>query len=370
MRRSELRYRTLFEATTDAVLVQRPDGHIVDCNGAACALYGYTREEITNQRVSGLVAKEAAARLAALGDGRATDAISIETVGTRKDGATFAIEVSARPSCINDEPVVVAYVRDITERKQAEQERARLQGQLQQVKKLESLGVLAGGIAHDFNNLLMGVLGNADLALLSLADPSSEREYVKEIAESAQRAAGLCRKMLAYAGRSTFVPTPVQLTQLVESSADLLRSAVSEKTSLDFDLADDLPPIRADATQIRETVMNLVTNACEALNGERGNVLIRTGERYCDADYLRSMYLDEGLSEGRYVSLEVSDTGCGMDRETIERMFEPFFTSKFIGRGLGLGAVLGIVRGHGGAIRVRSAVGHGTTFEVLFPTAN
>ena len=249
-------------------------------------------------------------------------------------------------------------------------QRRRSEEQMRNAQKLESLGVLAGGIAHDFNNLLVGVLGNAGLALLELPEDSSARQPIRDIEVSAQRAAELTRQMLAYSGRGRFRVEPVDLSSVVEEMSQLLRRVISKQTQLSLRLGRDLPAVVADATQLRQVVMNLITNASDALGDTAGTVTLETGTVMADRAMLASTYLNEQLPGGLYVVLEVSDTGCGMDAATSARIFEPFFTTKFTGRGLGLAAVLGIVRGHKGAISVQSAPGAGTTFRVLLPASN
>ena len=248
-------------------------------------------------------------------------------------------------------------------------ERRRSEEQMRNAQKLESLGVLAGGIAHDFNNLLVGVLGNAGLALLELPEDSSARQPIRDIEISAQRAAELTRQMLAYAGRGRFRVEPVDLSSIVEEMSLLLRRVISRQTQLSLRLAGQVPSVVADVTQLRQVVMNLITNASDALGDAAGTVTLETGTVNADRAMLASTYLNEELPPGPYVYLEVSDTGSGMDPATSARIFEPFFTTKFTGRGLGLAAVLGIVRGHKGAISVRSSPGEGTTFRVLLPAS-
>ena len=249
-------------------------------------------------------------------------------------------------------------------------QRRRSEEQMRNAQKLESLGVLAGGIAHDFNNLLVGVLGNAGLALLELPEDSSARQPIRDIEVSAQRAAELTRQMLAYSGRGRFRVEPVDLSSVVEEMSQLLRRVISKQTQLSLRLGRDLPAVVADVTQLRQVVMNLITNASDALGDTAGTVTLETGTVMADRAMLASTYLNEQLPAGLYVVLEVSDTGCGMDGATSARIFEPFFTTKFTGRGLGLAAVLGIVRGHKGAISVQSAPGAGTTFRVLLPASS
>ncbi|MBI4643025.1 MAG: response regulator [Deltaproteobacteria bacterium] len=256
---------------------------------------------------------------------------------------------------------------DVTERKRAQEERARLEAQMREVQKLESLGVLAGGIAHDFNNLLMAILGNADLALLALSPASPARPNVEEIVRASQRAADLCRQMLAYSGKGRFVIGRYDLSEIVREMAQMLQVSVSKKASLRYSFAADLLAVEVDATQMRQVIMNLITNASEALGDVSGVISVSTGIMDCDRVFLAESHLDDKLPKGRYVFLEVADSGGGMDEETRRRIFDPFFTTKFTGRGLGLAAVLGIVRGHQGAIKVRSDPGKGTTFTILLP---
>ena len=257
---------------------------------------------------------------------------------------------------------------DVTAETVAEQQRRRIDEQIQQAQKLESLGVLAGGIAHDFNNLLVGILGNASLALTEMAPESPARESVESVEIAAKRAAELVRQMLAYSGRGRFVIEDVDLHAVVEEMAHLLEVSISKRAVLKYNFADNVPAVRADATQIRQVVMNLVTNATDAIGETSGVISVSTGAMVCDYDYLSETYLDDDLPPGVYSYIEVNDTGCGMDEETKARVFDPFFTTKFTGRGLGLAAVLGIVRGHRGAVKVYTEPGRGTSFKVLFPS--
>ncbi|MDP6634921.1 MAG: response regulator [Phycisphaerae bacterium] len=260
------------------------------------------------------------------------------------------------------------YGHDITERKRGEDERHTLEAQIQHAQKLESLGVLAGGIAHDFNNLLMAILGNADLALMDLSPVSPVRENLMEIKRASQRAAELARQMLAYSGKGKFVIEALSLPEIVEEMAHILEVSISKKAVLKYNYAENLPLFEGDATQVRQIIMNLITNASESIGDRSGVISVTVGAMQADRTYLRETYLDENLPEGLYVTLEVADTGCGMDEETRAKLFDPFFTTKFTGRGLGMAAVLGIVRGHSGAIKIYSEVGKGTTMKVLLPS--
>jgi PAS domain S-box-containing protein len=265
--------------------------------------------------------------------------------------------------------------RDITERKVAEQnalraeeERRKLELSVLQAQKLESLGVLAGGIAHDFNNLLTTILGNADLVRSQLAPTDPACLHLDDIDCATRRAADLCRQMLAYSGKGRFVIQAVSLNDVVSEMEQLLSVSTSKKALLTRDFAADLPSVMADGTQLRQVVMNLITNASEAIGDREGTIALRTGALMCDRDYFSDAIGDpEQHAPGLYVYLEVADSGVGMDAETLARIFDPFFSTKFAGRGLGLAAVLGIVRGHKGALKVSSRPGQGTTFRVLLP---
>lgn len=265
---------------------------------------------------------------------------------------------------------VLGILQDITQRKKAEEERHRLESQIQHSQKLESLGILAGGIAHDFNNLLMGILGNADLALMEVPTASPARENMKQIETAALRAADLTRQMLAYSGKGQFMIQPLNLSKLIEEMAHLLEVSISKKAILRYDFKYELPSVQADPSQLRQVFMNLITNASDALEDNSGIITIRTDVIQVDRYYFANTYLNENLPEGTYVFAEISDTGCGMTPEVQAKIFDPFFTTKFTGRGLGLAAVLGIVRGHQGAIRVYSNDNLGTTFKVLFPCSD
>jgi len=262
--------------------------------------------------------------------------------------------------------VLVSFI-DVTSRRRAEDERLRLERQIQQTQRLESLGVLAGGIAHDFNNILMAILGHADLAQDELPPTSAVRESLSEIELAARRASELCRQMLAYSGRGRFVVETIVLRDIVEEMVQLLSTSISKKATVTLRLEDNRVCMKGDATQVRQIVMNLVVNAAEALGDEPGVITVTTGTRECTPEFLNSTVAGEELAPGPYAYLEVRDTGCGMAPDTLARIFEPFYTTKFTGRGLGMSAVLGIVRGHKGTLTIQSEPGQGSTFTILFP---
>lgn len=257
--------------------------------------------------------------------------------------------------------------RDVTDLHRMQREREEMHRRLNHSQKLESLGELAGGVAHDFNNILTVILNNAILAKMHPEEAALQRECLEQIEHAAARAAHLCNQMLAYSGRGQFVVEPICLRELVDDTLPLVRSSISRRAELEV-LAEPCDAVtQADVTQIRQIILNLVINASDALGNEPGRIRIVTGLMAADGDYLKTCALAPEGASGQFVFLEVSDTGCGMSAETMARIFEPFFSTKFTGRGLGLAAVLGIVRGHRGAIRVESGLGRGTTFRLLLP---
>ncbi len=374
LQETQERFRDFFENAPIGFHIFGPDRTIIDINDAELDLIGYTRSEIVNKKTwADLIVPEQRAGFEKhwqdiTTKGRVSD---LEYTLLHKDGhhVHVILNASARFDADGELLNTRGSVLDITERRRAEAERRRLEAQVQHAQKLESLGVLAGGIAHDFNNLLAGILGFADLALRDLAAGSPARGALEKVIHGAQQAADLTKQMLAYSGRGTFVVAPLDLSRLIEEMAHLLKASVSKKAILRYRLADDLPAVEADAAQLRQVLMNLVTNASEAIGDAGGVIAITTGTMECDRAYLRGTYLGEGLPEATYAYLEVSDTGSGMDEATLASIFDPFFTTKFTGRGLGMAATLGIVRSHHGTIHVDSKPGRGTTLRILFPVS-
>lgn len=371
LRESQQNLQVLFGSLDDFLLVLDTSGRIVHANPLVTRRLGYSTEQLLGRSVLTLhpVAQRPQAEQVlqrVLAGTEHSSSISLLTSG----GDEIPVETRFTRGMWDRQPVLFALCRDVTERRRAEVERQQLEAQVQRTQKLESLGVLAGGIAHDFNNLLMGVLGNASLALHTVPDTAPVRRLLEQIEAAGRRAAGLCRQLLAYSGRGRFVVEPVNLTAIVEEMIALLRSSLYNRTDLRVETMPDLPPILGDSGQICQVVMNLITNAAEAIGERDGCVTVSTGVAHCDAEALRSAYLHDALPEGEYVFVQVADTGCGMDAETLAKIFDPFFSTKFTGRGLGLAAVLGIVRGHRGTLHVASAPGCGTTFRVWFPAAH
>ncbi len=234
----------------------------------------------------------------------------------------------------------------------------------------QMLKILAGGIAHNFNNLLTAIIGNADLASSALPSSSPVRTHLKAICQASERAAELTRQTLAYSGQGRFVVALVDLSEVIRARMNLVETTVRAGIRLEFELASSLPLIRADVAQLEQLVVGLVANGADAIGESTGTVTIRTGGQDIGEQSAREQGAEDDVPNGRYVFLEVQDTGCGMDEGTRSRVFDPFFSTKFMGRGLGLAAALGIARGHKGTIKVESAPAKGSTFRVLFPAAS
>ncbi len=381
MREGEEERHALFQTMTLGVVFQDAQGSITSANPAAQRILGLTLDQLQGR--TSMDPRWRSIRTDGTewpGDEHPA-MVSIRT-GEKVQGAVMGvfhppenttrwIEIDSVPLFHNGENEpgqVYTTFTDITDRHRAQEERRSLEAQVQHSQKLESLGVLAGGIAHDFNNLMMTILGNVDLTLLDLSPDSPVLSNIREVEEAAVRAADLAKQMLAYSGKGSFIVAPLNVNEVVGEMAHLLESSISKKADLTTRLESSVPPIKADATQIRQVVMNLITNASEAIGEDnRGTITITTGVQECSRAYLATSYIDEKQPAGCYVHIEVTDTGCGMDERTKSRLFDPFFSTKFTGRGLGMAAALGIIRGHGGAIIVDSEPGEGSTFRVLFP---
>jgi PAS domain S-box-containing protein len=266
--------------------------------------------------------------------------------------------VLMRGHAIAERPgIALGVVADVTERRRLAEERAELEARLRESQRLESLGLLAGGVAHDFNNLLVGILGNAELALRQPLADGALRECLEEVQRAGERAAGLVRQILAFAGRERIECERVDLRAVIDDTLELLRHSLPARAKIDWSAPAAAADVDGDATQLRQVLMNLVTNACEALPPEGGLVSVRVTHAESPGD------------ERPYLALEVSDSGCGVDAAALAQIFDPFFTTKGAGRGLGLAVAHGIVRAHGGSLHVDSEVGRGTRMRVLLPAA-
>lgn len=260
--------------------------------------------------------------------------------------------------------------REIRQRIEAEEARKTLEHQVLQTQKLESLGVLAGGIAHDFNNLLMGILCNADIALMDVEENSEASGCITTIKKISRQASGLCDQILLYSGKATLQKEPLVLADLILGMEDLIATSVSRKVAIEYHFEHDLPEIVGDSGQLRQVVLNLLTNAAEAIGSDSGTIKVHLDAVTLMEDDSGRFYFENEFEPGRYLRFRVRDSGVGMDPSVRERIFEPFYTTKFSGRGLGLASVLGVVRSHGGIIEVKSEPGDGACFMIYFPVSS
>lgn len=268
-----------------------------------------------------------------------------------------------------DRQVHLHYVMDVTERYQAEEERLKLEQQFHHAQKLESLGVLAGGIAHDFNNILTFILGQCYMAREASTADHDYKASFQQVETAANRAADLCQQMLTYAGKSPLVQVRINLVVLVDELVKMLKSVIGKNVAIELSCDDDIPAIIGDAGKIQQIIMNLVINAAEAIGDVQGTIAITLTRQLFAEGTAEKDTFGTPVTAGCHACLEVTDDGCGMDQETQQRIFEPFYTTKFTGRGLGMSAIQGIVKAHEGLLYLTSTVGAGTTFKVCFPQA-
>ncbi len=375
LRAASRRQRAILDNSDDGLWVQDLDGHISAVNVAFARMVGREVRSIIGLPSAALMWSDVSE---ALGH-QVQEALRAGQPVTREyrpvvRGDARVVEITLR-TIRDDEGLAIGLagaLRDITERRRLETERQQDEARLREAQKLESLGLLAGGIAHDFNNLLGVIRANAEVArdeLRELPASNAVNEPLVHIEQATVRATDLTRQMLAYAGMGRVVISRLDLSAMVRDTASLLRAAMSKKVILQFELSDGLPEVEGDVTQLRQVVMNLISNAADAIGEAEGTVLLRTFRRHIETGEVRSHHGLDPLPAGDYVVVEVRDTGVGMSDDTLRRIFDPFFTTKFVGRGLGLAAVLGILRAHGGGVDIRSKPGRGTRFRVFLPVA-
>jgi len=372
LRESENTYRAIFENTGSASMVIDEDMTISLVNSQWVNLSGYSKEEQEGKlKWTTFVVPEDLQRMIEYHKRRRVNQYDApwkyecRVVSRSGEVRDIVIHVVMIPGTKKS----IASLVDLTENKRAEGERLDMERKLLHAQKLESLGLLAGGIAHDFNNLLLAVLGNLDLALSKLPPDDPARTNIDQAIKAGRHATGLTRQMLAYSGKGNFIISSVDLGRLLEENYQMLRVAIPRTITLEIKLGSDLPSIMADAGQIQQVVLNLITNAAEAIGNNQGQIILSTGACEFDNEYLATSRIDFKPPAGLFVWIEVSDNGCGMDEVTIQKLFDPFFTTKFTGRGLGMSAVMGVVMGHGGAIVINTSPGKGTSIRVLFPAS-
>jgi PAS domain S-box-containing protein len=371
LRASEERYHTIFNASVDGFALCTPDGRIMEANPAFCRLHGYSREELLAAESFQFVHPSSQLRCWAFFEAASGGhSLSSEATAQRKDGSFFDAEVHGVPVHYGNEPHLLLIMRDITDRKQAETERGRLEAQLRQAQKMEAIGQLTGGIAHDFNNILTGITGYIVMAQeWEQKQPDDKlRRYLDRIQKSANRARDLIQQMLTFSRGQRGEPRPLRPGPLVKESVKLLESTLPSTIQTRLAIAGNLPTIVADPVHLEQVLLNLCINARDAMAGS-GTLDIGLRQVECATPCICSSCRKPVA--GRYLELCVGDTGSGMSREIIDRVFEPFFTTKQVGKGSGMGLAMvhGIVHEYGGHIRVESEPGKGSRFCVLLPVA-
>lgn len=376
LRRSEQNFKMIVENSAIPMVISAGKQEKIEyLNPKFTDLFGYTKEDISEvsdwwplaypeKEYRRSVSAEWNRKVEAAIEGR-TQIEPMDVVVECKDGSKKNIAWSMVST--GDRNIIFGI--DNTDRQRWEQERLEMERKLLHAQKLESLGVMAGGIAHDFNNLLMAIMGGLDFALDDPTLTPTTRSSIEIAMKASEKSAELSRQMLIYSGSGFYTPSDMDLGEVTYKNEDLFKSAIPKTTTLNLEISEGLPLIRGDEDQIQRIITNLVLNASEAIGDNTGQVTIRTGVMDCDEAYLSRSRLQEKPPPGRLVFLEVRDTGCGMDAETQHRLFDPFFSTKFWGRGLGMAEVMGIVKGHHGAIIVESEPEKGTTTRVLFPSS-
>ncbi|MCZ6917992.1 MAG: PAS domain S-box protein [Gemmatimonadetes bacterium] len=364
-----LRLQKAVETMQLGVTITDITGKIVYTNTADARMHGHAVDELVGEDVSIFCLPGYRRSLSAGQLGR-MKSWQRESMNVRKDGSLFP--VSLMSDVVQDahgRPLgIVTTCEDLTESKRTEAQRERLEVQVRQSQKLESLGVLAGGVAHDLSHVLQGILGNARLVLSNVPpEATTLHEHAAALERDAIKLSDLTNQLLAYSGDTEVETAPLDLNDVVLDMVHVIEVSKAANVELRYDLGTDLPMIDADATKFRQLINHLTMNASEAIGDANGIMTVRTGVRWANRSYLAGTYLSQDVSPGRYVYLEVLDNGCGMDRETKARVFDPFFTTKAAGRGLGLAAAMGIVRGHKGVIRIDTFPERGTSFLVLIP---
>ncbi len=376
---SRVRYFDLYDLAPVGYCILSMEGLVLEINLTAVTLLGVPRAVVLQQPITRYIHKEDQdiyylhrKRFLETGEPYACDLRMVRTDGTVFWAHLAAISAQDTHTILNQIPgralVSRLVLSDITGRKEAEEARSRLEAELQKAQKMKTLGVLAGGIAHDFNNILTAIVGNANLGHEAAEEGRKVDSYFEAIEKAAMRASELTRQMLAYAGQGAFVMGKVDVNRVIKEILPIISVALHGNVTLQCDLMDPLPSVMADATQIFRVMTNLITNGLESISENvEGRVAIRTGVEEVSQSAIESNAWALSVIPGRYVTLEVMDTGVGMAPEVVTQAFDPFFTTRFTGRGLGLAAVIGILSSHRGGICVRSEPGQGTSFKVFLP---
>lgn len=369
LQENEKRLNVIFETSEAGIMVVSPRGIITYANKRMATMFGLPLDELLGTHyVDYIHESERQAGIKCMQQITKGEKTSIELIRhyVRKDGTDFWGNLTGTrfenlDGGMRDQIIVIS---DISERKHAEDEKRLLEQQLQQAQKLESLGVLAGGIAHDFNNILTIIRGNVFLAM---SEPEKSNTHLTNIDAAVDRAAGLCQQMMAYAGKAPFTKSKINLVTIADNMIDLLKSTIPQNAAIKFNSNNDAIHISGDTNQLSQILMNLVINASEAIGTDQGEIHIILKSYQVTTDNRETDYIGNEIPKNSYACIEVTDNGVGMDEVTQKRIFEPFYTTKFVGRGLGMSAVLGIVAAHNGSIQLTSQLGKGTTFKIYIP---
>jgi PAS domain S-box-containing protein len=369
LQESEERLRTVYETFPDSVtIINAADGRCVDVNSAFTRLTGWTAEDVIGKTAADLAIwhnpNEREKLTAGIAQNGKVD--NLEAKFRLKDGSVITALMSAILIQLKNKPHILSITRDISDLKSAQKEREQLKTQLIQAQKMEAIGTLAGGIAHDFNNILGAIIGYAEMALYDTKKDSMEHYNIDQVLSAGHRAKDLVKQILAFSRKSEQDKSIISLANIVAEALKLLRASLPTTIEIRQNIEPNLDAIFADPTQMHQVVMNLCTNSAHAMGDTSG--ILKVELHNVDLNVQKAAQYPE-LNPGPYVKLSISDTGQGMDSETLDRIFDPYFTTKEQdkGTGMGLAVVHGIIKGHGGIIRVQSTPGKGTRFDILFP---
>lgn len=373
--RNAVRKRIEFEnilasISPDALIVVSPDRRILVANESVRRIFGYAPAEVVDRTTDLLYddRRSMGPDSHEIYEALEQDGFHVGLAnGKRRSGERVPLEIIAGD--LSDSSGAVLILRDISERERQAEERRRMEQHILRADKLSSLGLLASGVAHDFNNVLMSISGHAELSLLDLPESSPVISNIKNIMQASRHAAHLCEQMMLYSGRRNLATECLDISNIIDDIMELLKISAPGNAELRCDLTPGLPLVKADATRLRQIVMNFASNAADALGGKPGVITIKTGEFVHAGSHLAANCLDEDPAPGRYVSLAVADTGHGIDPADRAKVFDPFFTTKTKGHGLGLATVMGIIRAHKGALMLESEPGRGAVFTILLPVS-
>jgi PAS domain S-box-containing protein len=355
---SEKRCHTLFDEAPDAIFLIQMDDRILDANLAAATMLGYTREELQTMTVVDIQAPEVRGTAGETMKNELTLGKTFQGLDVHRDGTLIPVEIHNNKMVINDDEIVLSIVRDITERKKFE-------SRLRQSQKMEAIGTLAGGIAHDFNNILSGIFGYSELAVANIHDPEQAKRYISQIIHNSKRAADLVRQILTFSRQSRYKKHPVSIHTVVTEALQLLRSLIPANIEIEKRL-DSQAIVLADSTKIHQLIINLCTNAYHAIGKAGGKITLSLTRKIISES---TPIQNDTISAGTYLALEIRDTGTGMDEKTMKKAFDPYFTTKAVGKGTGLGLALvqAIVKEHDGFMDVHSQPEKGSCFCIFLP---